>query len=83
MRIPENTRVIDKTPRPIKECDMEDLKKEMMKNPLLWLTAEFEHYCYMHPDKEIRIMKIKWIDFFSGKIIVPKTVIKTKKDKVW
>lgn len=82
MRIPENTRVIDKTPRPIKDCDLEQLKGEIMKDDQLWLAVQFEYYCYLRPGKEVRLMKIKWIDFSNGTIMIPKTIMKTKRDKV-
>ncbi|MFZ4463768.1 MAG: tyrosine-type recombinase/integrase [Bacteroidales bacterium] len=80
--IPVNTRVNDQTPRPIHENDIEILKQALKSDPQLWLAVQFEYYCFLRPGNEVRLMKIEWIDFHAGHILVPKTFAKTKNDKL-
>jgi integrase len=80
--VPINTRVNDFTPRPIHEKDISIWREALMKIPQLWLAVQFEYYCYLRPGQEIRLMKIGWIDFGNGQILIPKNFAKTKTDKI-
>lgn len=80
--LPMNTRVNDQTPRPIKDNDIKLFKDELMKDNQLWLAIQLEYYCFLRPGKEIRFLKIKYIDFARGMITIPKTISKTKRDKI-
>jgi integrase len=80
--VPINTRVNDCTPRPIHENDIAIWREALVKQPQLWLAVQFEYYCYLRPGQEIRLMRIGWIDFGNGQILIPKTIAKTKTDKM-
>ena len=81
-QLPQNTRINDQTPRPINNADIEAFKVELKKDEQLWLAVQLEYYCFLRPGKEVRLLKIKWIDFSRGFITVPKSISKTKTDKI-
>lgn len=71
--IPKCSRINDQAPRPIMHQDIESFKKELIKDPELWLAVQLEFYCALRPGHEIREMKIKDIDFTTGTIRVDRT----------
>lgn len=81
-QIPKNSRINDMTPRPINDADIEAFKTEIRKDQQLYLAIQFEYYCFLRPGKEIRLLQLKWIDFTRGLVTVPKSISKTKTDKI-
>jgi integrase len=79
-RIPKNTRIINKEPKPINEADMAVLMNRIKMDKQLYLSVLFEYYCLMRP-KEIRLMRISWIDFSRNLIFIPASYNKTKRPK--
>lgn len=80
--LPACTTEIDHAARPIQKLDMDAFLKIMDANdPQLGLFIRFEYNCFMRP-KEIRFMKVKWIDFAAGTIVTPRNILKTKHDRV-
>lgn len=80
--LPACNRVNDQAPRPIMRSDIDIFKKEIRKDPELWLAVQLEYYCGMRPGHEIREMKIKNIDFIAGTIHVDRVRAKTVTDRV-
>jgi len=80
--IPECNRINDQTPRPIMRLDIEIFKKELQKDPELWLAVMFEYYCALRPGHEIREMKIKDIDFTAGTVRVDRARAKNRVERI-
>jgi integrase len=80
--IPVCNRINDQAPRPIQRDDIEAFKKEIQKDPELWLAVQFEFYCGMRPGHEIREMKVKDIDFLSGTVHIGRQTAKIEKDRI-
>jgi integrase len=80
--IPACNRINDQASRPIQRADIEAFKKEIQKDPELWLMVQFEFYCCMRPGKEIRLLQIKEIDFIAGTIYVSRDHAKNGHDRV-
>jgi len=79
-KIPKSTRVIDKSPQPIMEEDVEILVNELRSHHQIYLFVLFEYYCLMRPN-EIRLMKVSWIDFYRKIIRIPSEISKTRRPK--
>jgi len=77
-RIPKCFRVVDQASKPINPEHIQKIILRLKQNPQLYLFAMFEYYCFMRPGKEIRLMKIGWIDWGNGVIKVPVANNKTK-----
>lgn len=80
--LPVCNRINDQAPRPIMRPDIEIFKKEIQKDPELWLAVMFEFYCALRPGHEIREMKIKDIDFTAGTIRVDRARAKNKIERI-
>jgi integrase len=80
--IPECNRINDKAPRPIQRADIDTFKKEIQKDPELWLAVMFEFYCGMRPGYEIREMKIKDIDLIAGTVRVDRARAKNRIERI-
>jgi integrase len=80
--LPQCNRINDQASRPIQRADIEVFKKELMKDPELWLAIQIEFYCALRPGHEIREMKIKDIDFISGTIRVDRSRAKTRIERI-
>ncbi len=80
--IPPCNRINDKAPRPIQREDLDKIKKELVHDPELALGFKFEYYCGMRPGHEIRLLKIKDIDFFNGTIHIDRLRAKNRKDRI-
>ncbi|MDR1652979.1 MAG: site-specific integrase [Prevotellaceae bacterium] len=64
----------------VKDCAAQPFsldEREMLRaaiepaNPQLWLACKVQFYCALRPGNELRLMKIKWIDFDNKQIRVP------------
>jgi integrase len=80
--LPPCNRVNDQAPRPIVRPDMDIFKKEIQKDPELWLAVQIEYYCALRPGHEIREMKIKDIDFTAGTIRVDRSRAKNRRERI-
>lgn len=76
--IPPCKRVCDQAPSPIHEFDIEIFKTELVNDPQLWLAVQFQYYCALRPGRELRLLKIKDIDFARGLVTVRRAQAKTK-----
>ena len=80
--LPACTREIDMAARPIHMDDIETFLKAIdARDSQLGMFVRFEYNCFMRP-KELRHMRIKWIDFASGTITTPRDILKTRHDRV-
>jgi len=76
--LPGTKRVNDSAAEPIHEEDISIFKEAISKSdPQLWLAICFEHYCFLRPRKELRLLKISDIDFGRGAIKVRYEIAKT------
>jgi integrase len=80
-RITKCLRVVDEAPKAIHLDHLQEIVKRLKEQPALYLFAMFEYYCFLRPGREIRMMKISWIDVGTGIIRIPKSFNKTKIDK--
>lgn len=72
----------DMAPRPVAEWDIETFRDTISKNdPQLWMAIEFETYCFLRPGKELRLLKIRDIDFARGLINVDRFRAKTNRER--
>ncbi len=76
--IPKCNTINDCSPSPIQRTDIEIFREAMKTDPQLWLAIQFQYYCALRPGKELRLMKIKNIDFISGSITITRSQAKTK-----
>jgi integrase len=76
--LPVCTRICDQAPSPIHRFDIETFKEGMKHDPQLWLAAQFQYYCALRPGRELRLLKIKNIDFACGLVTVMRSEAKTK-----
>jgi site-specific recombinase XerD len=80
--LPVCNRINDQAPRPIQRDDFEAFKKEIQKDPELWLAVQFEYYCGMRPGHEIREMKIKDIDYLVGTVHIGRQDAKNERARM-
>ena len=80
--IPLCNRINDQAPRPISRIDIEPFKKEITKDPELWLAVMFEYYCALRPGYEIREMKIKDLDLVAGTVRVTRERAKNHRERI-
>lgn len=72
----------DFAPRPILEFDIEIFRNFITeRDKQLWMAIEFETYCFLRPGKELRLLKIKDIDFARGLINVDRFRAKTNRER--
>lgn len=72
----------DMAPRPIAAWDIETFRDMISKeDPQLWMAIEFQTYCFLRPGKELRLLKIRDIDFARGLINVDRFRAKTNKER--
>lgn len=72
----------DLAPRPVAEFDIETFRDAIsVSDPQLWMAIEFETYCFLRPGKELRLLKIRDIDFARGLINVDRFRSKTNRER--
>jgi integrase len=76
-RLPKCTTVNSKEPKPISDVDSVRFMKVIKQNEQMYLYILFEYYCLMRPN-EIRMMRVGWIDFERGYVIIPASVAKSR-----
>nr|WP_321409360.1 tyrosine-type recombinase/integrase [uncultured Carboxylicivirga sp.] len=80
--VPKLPRTCDNAAKPIMKNDIEKFKMIIQgRDPQLWLALQFEFYCFIRPGSELRLMRIAWIDFFSGTITIPANIAKNGKQE--
>jgi len=72
----------DYSAQPIAPEDLKKLMGALKVDPQLYIAALLEYYCFMRPGKEIRFMKVAWINFGTGMISVPPEFSKSGKQKL-
>lgn len=81
--IPIGIKKCDNSPRPILPVD---LKKLMLKicqdDPQLYLACMIQFFCAIRPGTELRLLKIKHIEFWTGNIHVNMLDSKTERDEI-
>lgn len=79
-KIPNYGRVIDCSPEPYTEDERTRLKNTISKrDPYLWLACEMIYYCAIRPGTELRLLRIKHINFESSTITIPADLAKNKR----
>lgn len=69
--IPNVRKKVDNAPRPIEADDLKKLLATIQKNdPQLYLFCMIEYYCAIRPGTELRLLKIKHINFSSRSITI-------------
>lgn len=69
--IPAARKKVDAAPKPITPDDLKKLLVCIQKDdPQLYLACMMQYYCAIRPGTELRLLKIKHIDFYSGKITI-------------
>lgn len=76
--LPNTDLINDQSPSPIHGADIEAFKNALQEDPQLWLAVQFQYYCALRPGKELRLLKIKNIDFARGLVTVNRTEAKKR-----
>lgn len=81
--IPIGTKKCDKSPRPILPGDIDELLDKIEANDLqLYLACLMQYFCAIRPGTELRLLKIKDIDFWNGSIKINILDSKNQRDEV-
>lgn len=76
--LPNTDLINDQAPSPIHAADIESFKEAFQKDPQLWLAVQFQYYCALRPGRELRLLKIKNIDFARGLVTVNRAEAKKR-----
>ncbi|WP_303181344.1 site-specific integrase [uncultured Butyricimonas sp.] len=69
--IPNVRKKVDNAPRPIEADDLKKLLSTIQKNdPQLYLFCMIQYYCAIRPGTELRLLKIKYINFSARSITI-------------
>ena len=80
--IPSGRKKRDEAPRPILPGDMEKLMTCINQNdPQLYLACLMQFYCAIRPGTELRLLKIKHIDFWNQMIMINILDAKTEREE--
>ena len=78
--IPRVGLVVDYALKPILMDDLLMLKEAIIQKDLqLWLACQFQYYCFIRPGTELRLMKIKSINFDAGIVTIPNALAKNRR----
>ncbi|VBB45253.1 putative Site-specific recombinase XerD [uncultured Paludibacter sp.] len=82
-RIPSLGQIVDKSAVPFTLEERKKMKEAIKSiDPQLWLACEIQYYCALRPGVELRLMKIKWIDFEKMQIRVPNEQAKNNQTEI-
>lgn len=82
-RIPALGKIVDYAAVPFQKDDREKLKAAIAgPDPQLWLACQVQYYCAIRPGTELRLMKLKWIDFDNCKFRIPNVEAKNNKTEI-
>ena len=51
-------------------------------DPQLWLACQIQYYCAIRPGTELRLMKLKWIDFDKATFRIPNIEAKNNQTEI-
>ena len=81
--IPEVKKKKDNAPKPIFPNDLEKLfTKISQQDPQLYLACIMQYLCAIRPGSELRLLKIKHIDFWSHNIIINPLDSKMRREEI-
>lgn len=81
--VPLGIKTCDKSARPILPGDIDELLDKIEKNdPQLYLACLMQFFCAIRPGTELRLLKVKDIDFWSGTVHITILDSKTERDEV-
>ena len=82
-RIPAMGKIVDCAAVPFKKNDRERLKAAIAQvDPQLWLACQVQYYCAIRPGTELRLMRLKWIDFENATFRIPNEEAKNNKTEI-
>jgi len=82
-RIPAMGKIVDCAAVPFHTDDRTKLKEAISRtDPQLWLACQIQFYCAIRPGMELRLMKLKWIDFENSKFRIPNEEAKNSKTEL-
>ena len=82
-RIPAVGKIVDCAAVPFHKDERSKLKESISStDPQLWLACQIQYYCAIRPGTELRLMKLKWIDFENSKFRIPATEAKNDKTEI-
>ncbi len=76
--LPNTDFINDQSPVPIQATDIGIFKEALSADPQLWLAIQFQYYCALRPGRELRLLKIKNIDFARGLVTVARAQAKKR-----
>lgn len=81
--IPTGVKTCDKSARPILQGDIDELLDKIEKNdPQLYLACLMQFFCAIRPGTELRLLKIKDIDFWNGTVRINILDSKTEREEI-
>lgn len=82
-KIPVMGKIVDCAPVPFKADERSRLKDAISKDdPQLWLACQIQYYCAIRPGTELRLMKLKWIDFDKATFRIPNVEAKNNQTEI-
>jgi integrase len=83
VRIPSMGKIVDCAAVPFQADERTKMKECISKSdPQLWLACQIQYYCAIRPGTELRLMKIKWIDFQNCTFRIPNEQAKNNKTEI-
>jgi len=82
-KIPTMGKIVDCAAVPFVADDRARLKEAISKDdPQLWLACQMQFYCAIRPGTELRLIKLKWIDWDNSLIRIPNMEAKNNKTEI-
>ena len=82
-KIPAMGKIVDMAAVPFKADDRAKLKEAISKkDPQLWLACQIQYYCAIRPGTELRLIKLKWIDFENSHFRLPNEITKNNTTEI-
>ena len=83
VRMPQLGQIVDNAAVPFTDDEKLLLKNAIKESdPQLWLACQIQYYCAIRPGIELRLMRIKWIDFDKKQIRVPNIEAKNNQTEI-
>lgn len=83
LNTPRGKKICDNSPRPILPADLKELMSKIgQDDPQLYLACMIQFFCAIRPGTELRLLKIKHIEFWTGNIHINMLDAKTEKDEI-
>ena len=82
-KIPSMGKIVDCAAVPFQKDERAMLKEAISsKDPQLWLACQIQYYCAIRPGTELRLMKLKWIDFDKATFRIPNVEAKNSQTEI-